>query len=170
MELKVFQRTVVKTFQYPFAEKLNPILHDIILEKADREDLGAVMMPWNSGLSIPEFKKISNWVMRIIQGEDLTWTKTWDLSLLDLWGQYYKKGNYQTTHTHEPCHWSFVYYVNTPKGCAPLVFTDTNKKIFPKSGMLVLFPGWLRHHVPYNKCKEIRSIISGNLVYYGRGQ
>ena len=165
MEIDVFQRTVVKTFQYPFAEKINPLLHNMILEKAVHRDLGATMMPWGSGFDIIEFKTIANWVMRIIQNENLSYTKGWDFKLLDLWGQYYEKGDSQATHTHEPCQWSFVYYVKSPKGSAPLVFTDSNKKIFPKPGMLVLFPSWMRHHVPKHNCKEIRSVISGNMSY-----
>ena len=44
------------------------------------------------------------------------------LVLYDLWGQYYKKNQYQESHSHHPHHWAFVYYVNTPEGASPLIF------------------------------------------------
>ena len=184
MEINVFHKTVVKTYQYPYAEKLNPKLHEIILQKAVIPDSGATMTEWKDGLNIKEFKTICDWVLSIIQNHRSNYDyhqgirsdkvsewpeanvpSNFNLEIEDLWGQYYKAGDHHVYHTHHPHHWSFVYYVNAPKGCAPLVFTDSNKKIFPKSGMLVLFHGWLRHHVPNHKCKEIRSIISGNFVY-----
>ena len=58
MEINVFHKTVVKTYQYPYAEKLNPKLHEIILQKAVIPDSGATMTEWKDGLNIKEFKTI----------------------------------------------------------------------------------------------------------------
>ena len=128
-------------------------------------DFGATMTSWHECFDIKEFRTIADWVYSIILGLNLNYDGIFDLKLKDLWGQYYRKDDYQIEHHHLPHHWSFVYYVNSPKGSAPLVFSESNKKIFPKSGMIVLFPSWLRHHVPKHKCEEIRSIVSGNFVY-----
>ena len=167
--MQVFQRTPIYTYEYPFAERLNPKLHDIILEKAVNRDMGATMTNWKEGLSIKEFCKIGDWVSNIMQTNFgnvmLDFDAAFKLKLKDLWGQYYKKGDYQVSHHHNPHYWSFVYFVNTPRGSAPLVFTESNKKVTPKAGMLVLFPGWVRHHVPKHKREEIRSVIAGNMVY-----
>ena len=167
--MQVFQRTPVYTYEYPFAERLNPKLHDIILEKAVNRDMGATMTNWKEGLSIKEFCKIGDWVSNIMQTNFgnvmLDFAAAFKLKLKDLWGQYYKKGDYQVSHHHNPHYWSFVYFVNAPRGSAPLVFTDSNKKVTPKAGMLVLFPGWVYHHVPKHKREEIRSVIAGNMVY-----
>ena len=57
-----------------------------------------------------------------------------------------------------------MYYVNTPKGSSPLIFEAGNKKIDPKEGYLILFPAWLTHFVPPNKC-EGRSVIVGNFYW-----
>ena len=57
-----------------------------------------------------------------------------------------------------------MYYINTPKGSSPLVFSESRKKIYPKSGQMIIFPSWIRHEVPPNKC-EGRSIIAGNFYY-----
>ena len=152
---------------YPGADRLNPKLHDIILQKAQSHNFGAVMTAWNEGNFIKEFKFIGDYVLKIIEGfnSDIHLRSPWKLILRDLWGQYYRKGDYQKSHYHLPYHWSFVYYVNAPKGSAPLVFTNSNKKIIPKPGMILLFPSWLWHHVPRHNCEEIRSLIAGNLMY-----
>ena len=76
---------------------------------------------------------------------------------------YIKRGYYQRPHHHNHHYWSFVYFVNAPRGSAPLVFTESNKKIIPKSGMLVIFPGWVWHHVPKNGC-DGRITLAGNLL------
>tara|TARA_B100000965_G_C19386006_1_gene666785 strand:- start:81 stop:638 length:558 start_codon:yes stop_codon:yes gene_type:complete len=165
--MQVFQRTPVHIHEYPFAERLNPKLHDIILEKAVNRDFGATMTSWKECSDIKEFRTIADWVHKIILGLNLKdgIDGIFDLKLKELWGQYYKKGDYQIDHHHNPLSWSFVYYVNAPKGSAPLVFTSSNKKIFPKPGMLVLFPSWVYHYVPKHKCEEIRSIVSGDFFY-----
>ena len=128
-------------------------------------DFGATMTSWHECFDIKEFLTIGDWVYNIIQGFSNNYDELFDLKLKDLWGQYYKKGDYQITHNHNPLSWSFVYFVKAPKGSAPLVFTSSNKKIVPKPGMLVLFPSWIEHHVPKHKCEEIRSIVSGDFFY-----
>ena len=165
--MQVFQRTQVHTYEYPFAERLNPKLHDIILEKAVNRDFGATMTSWKECFDIKEFRTIADWVQKIILGfnQKVVIDPIFDLKLKELWGQYYKKGDYQIEHHHNPLSWSFVYFVKAPKGSAPLVFTSSNKKIVPKAGMLVLFPSWIEHYVPKHKCEEIRSIVSGDFVY-----
>ena len=163
--MQVFQRTLVHTYEYPFAKTLNPKLHNIILEKAVNRDFGATMTSWKECFDIKEFRTIADWVYKVILGFDEKIDDIFDLKLKDLWGQYYKKGDYQITHHHNPLSWSFVYFVKAPKGSAPLVFTSSNKKIVPKAGMLVLFRSWLEHYVPKHKCEEIRSIVSGDFFY-----
>ena len=86
------------------------------------------------------------------------------LKLVEVWGQYYKKGAYQISHYHSHSDWAFVYYVNTPEGSSPLVFDKSDRMVYSKAGELVIFPGWLIHHVPENE-GEGRSVISGNLSY-----
>jgi hypothetical protein len=165
-ELFVSQKERMYIEYYPFAENLNPKLHNIILEKAVNYDIGARMTEWKEGFSIKEFKLIGDWVFQILDSfQELDFDPIFKLRLKDLWGQYYNKGDYQVKHHHNPHYWSFVYYVNVPKRSAPLVFTNSNKKVFPKPGMLVVFPSYLYHHVPKHKCEEIRSVVSGNFVY-----
>ena len=167
--MKVYEEAKIHIHQYPFAEKLNPIIHKIILEKSVNEDMGALMTDWET--FIPEFETIGKYAIDLIRG----WKWSLDtpvrqddpLRLDNLWGQWYRKGDYQIEHTHYPNQWSFVYFVNTPRGSSPLVFSRSKKKVAAKAGNMVIFPSWVRHQVPPNKCEE-RSVVAGNFYYKNR--
>ena len=58
--------------------------------------------------------------------------------------------------------YAFVYFVNSPKGSSPLVFTTSGKRIKPEEGKILIFPPQLFHHVPKNKC-DGRITLSGNV-------
>ena len=165
--MKVNQKYPVYRMVYPYAKKSNPILHEIILNNAHTLDKGALMTSWKS-YDIKEFNLICTWIRNFLLSSSLT-TRHDDLILsdYDLWGQLYNKGSYQEAHDHLPAHWSFVYYVNTPRGSSPLVFEESKKRYYPKTGEAIVFPGWIRHFVPPNKC-EGRSIVDGNFMYTGK--
>ena len=164
--MEVIERYAVHRMVYPFAKKLNPILHQIILNKANISDKGAVMTPWKS-YDIKEFDLIGTWIRNFLISSSLTCHDDFILKYYDLWGQLYNKGDYQDTHDHLPCHWSFVYYVNTPRGSSPLVFEHSKTKLHLKAGEVIVFPAWIRHYVPPNRC-EGRSIVAGNFMYMGK--
>ena len=72
-------------------------------------------------------------------------------------------------HNHWPHLWSFVYYVNCPVGSAPLLFdrcihpAKGIERVAPKTGLMVMFPGWVHHSVPPHTGEE-RIIVAGNLT------
>ena len=89
-----------------------------------------------------------------------------DLIPYDCWGAIYKKGEYTKPHEHWPQIWSWVYNVECCEKCSPLIFPDHDIKeysLIPKKGNLTLFPGWIKHYVPEQKCDHDRIIIAGNL-------
>jgi hypothetical protein len=83
----------------------------------------------------------------------------------NLWFARYNKGDYTFDHDHA---WfalvAFVYFVNSPPGSSPLVFSTSGKKIKAEEGKVVIFPGTLRHGVPPNKCDN-RIVLAGNIGY-----
>ena len=169
MNFKYRAQINVGVFQYPYAEKINPILHNTIKENLDLEHIGTRQTHWNCRSR--EFKIIGDYVEGLLKNGymgNIVFDESsvqGPLVLLSLWGMWYDNGIYQESHHHTPAHWSFVYYVNTPKGSSPLVFdSGCNKKIYPKSGDVVIFPGWLKHHVPPNKC-EGRTSVVGNFYH-----
>ena len=160
MPFFISQKAPLYIYDYPYAEKINPILHRIILQTASIRDKGALMTEWDC-INIKEFKLISDYVLNLQTNFALP---SHHLKVQDIWGQVYNIGDYQISHHHIPSHWSFVYYVNTPKGSSPLVFTQSRKKIKAEAGKLLIFPGHLTHHVPENKC-EGRTVVAGNLYH-----
>ena len=89
-----------------------------------------------------------------------------DLIPYDCWGAIYKKGEYTKPHEHWPQIWSWVYNVECCEKCSPLIFPDHDIEeysLIPKKGNLTLFPGWIKHYVPEQKCDHDRIIIAGNL-------
>ena len=81
---------------------------------------------------------------------------------IDAWIAKYNKGHCTLEHDHIPYSFSYVYFVNTPKGSSPLVFSTSGKRIKAEEGKVVIFPACMRHHVPKNRC-EGRVTLAGNV-------
>jgi len=87
------------------------------------------------------------------------------MELFDCWGVIYQKDEWTKVHDHWPHPWSFVYYVESNEK-TPLIFPDAPQGahyIYPKTGDMVLFPGWIRHKVPSHEGDSLRIIVAGNL-------
>lgn len=82
--------------------------------------------------------------------------------LAEMWGVLYNKGHGVSEHNHFPYPLSFVYYVRTPDGAAPLILNDTELQM--KEGDIVFFCGDLYHSVENNDC-EGRCVLTGNICY-----
>ena len=100
---------------------------------------------------------IKEWVINIIRND----YGGFDYNI-DAWVAKYSEGDYAIEHDHIPYAFSYVYFVNTPKGSSPLVFSTSGKRIKAEEGKVIIFPGSLRHHVPKNRC-EGRVTIAGNV-------
>ena len=162
INMLVKEKVKIHTVYYPDFARLNPILHRMIVAVSSTRNMGAMMTDWKC--NIDEFRVIADYVGDTIPDLESAYRCEYPLQLGDLWGQWYKKGDYQISHTHLPNHWSFVYYVNTPRGSSPMIFTDGGKRIKAEAGKIAIFPAFLRHHVPKNNC-DGRSVISGNFFY-----
>jgi uncharacterized protein (TIGR02466 family) len=101
-------------------------------------------------------------------------TLDWKISA---WANVNRKGDANALHYHPGCYWSAVFYVDDggidgredmggaiefvdPRGALPLMYAPTVKmavsqcttaglgeQIFPRTGLLVMFPSWLGHRV-----------------------
>ena len=81
-----------------------------------------------------------------------------------VWFAKYEEKQYTIDHDHRSDLLAFVYFVNTPKGSSPLIFTTSGKKIKAEAGKIVVFPGTIRHCVPKNNCKN-RLVLAGNIIF-----
>jgi uncharacterized protein (TIGR02466 family) len=99
------------------------------------------------------------------------------------WANVNPPGSYHPTHAHPNNFLSGVYYVDAPGSGTDLVFQDPRpisimpwsgkptrmtanaSTAQPQPGRMVIFPSWLRHHVPTNEGTTERISISFNLMF-----
>ena len=105
------------------------------------------------------------------------------LMITGCWANINPPGSYHPTHNHPNNYLSGVYYVAVPETGTHLILQDprpvsiapwTGKlnritsnagTVQPQPGRMVLFPSWLRHHVPSNDGTTERISISFNLMF-----
>ena len=99
------------------------------------------------------------------------------------WAMIMRDGNYVTPHDHGESHWSIAYYVDAgdelPPPSGRLAFIDPRRSgrmipevdllptvfdIAPRTSSLVVFPGWLQHHVHAYRGQRPRICISANVT------
>ena len=99
------------------------------------------------------------------------------------WANINPPGSYHPTHNHPNNYLSGVYYVDVPGVGCDLIFQDPRPvsimpwtpKLSPitanaaaeqaQPGRMVIFPSWLRHHVPSNAGNSERISIAFNLMF-----
>lgn len=105
------------------------------------------------------------------------------LMITGCWANINPPGTYHPTHNHPNNFLSGVYYVAVPESGSQIVFQDPRPvAIMPRSGKIdrvtanasvtavqpgrmVIFPSWLRHHVPSNDGTTERISLSFNLMF-----
>ena len=102
------------------------------------------------------------------------------------WAMVMRNGDYTIPHDHSEVHWASVYYVDagdadekTHPASGLLALVDprqggrpmpglellgTTFTVLPRTGRLVVFPGWLRHYVHAYRGQRPRVSISCNVV------
>ena len=83
-----------------------------------------------------------------------------------VWGAIYKKGEYSLEHTHKFSDgvlegWSWVYYIDCCKYCAPLKIINT--EFIPQPEQIVYFRNDTPHQVAMQLCDHDRIILAGNI-------
>jgi hypothetical protein len=103
------------------------------------------------------------------------------------WAMVMRDGDYTISHDHAEVHWATVYYADAgdadekahpasgllalldPRhGGRPmpgLELLGTTFTVLPRTGRLVVFPGWLRHYVHSYRGQRPRVSISCNVVF-----
>jgi len=151
------------------------VLIDEILAQGDRiehkSNVKAPMTEWNMCLHSQEFGKLGKLIVKegVIPFLGSNYMNLDDIkkqtyAINDMWGAEYR-GNgedFTQSHDHRASFCSFSYYIQTPKGCPPLIFDELNIAIDPTPGMLVCFKGDNKHSVPKAKHEGSRIMIAGN--------
>jgi hypothetical protein len=108
---------------------------------------------------------VESWILNILTVKYPlinNYNKSVNIFTSDMFFVRYGKGDVTLSHNHFPSVWSWIYYIKCPKGSAPLVFTNSGKKISVEEGTVVIFPSFIPHHVPKNKCDD-RVALIGNI-------
>ena len=82
--------------------------------------------------------------------------------IAECWGVTYNKGESLLEHNHFPYSISFIYYVRTPEGTAPIVIENETREV--KEGQCIFFLASNYHSVGLNDC-DGRCAIVGNILY-----
>ena len=118
------------------------------------------MTNWFMHQEYDQFKVIADWAVDLAEQNSPHQEL---LYVFDCWGAIYKKNDWTKTHDHWPSPWSFVYYVASD-GETPLSFPDAQgEHVTPKTGDMIMFPGWIRHSVPKHESDKKRIVVAGNL-------
>ncbi|WP_457322327.1 putative 2OG-Fe(II) oxygenase [Roseateles sp. P5_E11] len=109
--------------------------------------------------------------------------------MLQAWATVLERGHYVQVHDHVDAHWSAVYYVDAgdcddaasgriswinPIGShrsmpgAELI--PTTFSVTPRTGLLAIFPGWLRHSVEPYQGDRPRIVIAANIEVQRRAR
>lgn len=102
--------------------------------------------------------------------------------LLQAWATVLERGHYVQVHDHADAHWSAVYYVDAGDGgdaasgriswinpvgshrsLPGMDLIPTTFSVTPRTGLLAIFPGWLRHSVEPYQGERPRIVIAANI-------
>lgn len=82
-------------------------------------------------------------------------------TVTESWAIIYKQGQGTSMHHHGLAAYSTVFYVKMNDDSSPLEFSN-GLKLNPKSGSLLVFPGYLRHSVPESNSTTDRIVFVAN--------
>ena len=151
---------------HPHHESLNKKLMTDMEEVRDPkwgipDGVRARVTDWHA--DSPNIDLVVSWITNILY-EKYPWIleRGYRLFFSNRWFASYPRGECALTHAHFPFSWSWVYFVNTPKGSSPFIFTTSGKRVKAEAGKVVIFPGNVYHHVPKTRCDN-RVVLAGNI-------
>ena len=144
----------------------------IDLELATRENVGVVMTSnvksymtdWRMHEEHESFRLIGSIACRVAKHLSQRLFNS-NLIVGESWGIVYNKGKSTKRHSHWPYTYAFGYYLTDTKDSSPLIFPTANKKIWPKRGDLIVFPGHVQHEVPIIETETERLMVAGNIYH-----
>ena len=124
-----------------------------------KTNIHARMTKWNMH-DYEDFKWLSDQALGLLWKYDRRGEGVW--SCTSIWGAMYSKDETAIDHAHYPASWSGIVYVDYPEGAGCTWFPLIDKRVKPKDGKLIMFPGHLRHSTEPSTCDK-RIIIAYNI-------
>jgi hypothetical protein len=166
--------------EFPKHKELNPILYDRVytnlldgIQVQTEDGVGGRRTDFNlQEQKIQEIDELISWIEKILPDistrfasklEETVYGYNLDsFEVAECWGVHYNKGESLVEHCHFPYALSFVYYVRTPKGTAPIIIEDRIYDI--EEGQCLFFLASKYHSVSKSDC-DGRCAIVGNIMY-----
>ena len=163
--MRVYEHIEVNIHQHPFYKSINEKLIEDCknfpftrnIRNPDGSFTNVRALQTFNDIESPTLSLINNWILSILQGK-----YGFNSSIHEKWISHYNKGDYTIRHSHVPATFAFNYFIKTPPGSSPLIFSTSGKKIKAEEGKLVIFYGNVEHHVPKNRC-DGRITMAGNI-------
>jgi len=195
--------TPIYTARLDDVGELNTELLDHVYAERDRDPDGTQrsnypeLKGWHSQINLhkdPRFGGLLAKFDEVLEhvSTESGYDPSYRLVVTSMWAITNEPGSFNRSHIHPKCHWSGVYYVQTPEDCGAIEFTDprsvnimtqprytpkrrrpksrwTKVTFKPESGKVVMFPSWLYHSVGPNMSSDTddsnaRVIISFNVT------
>jgi len=163
--MRVYEHIEVNIHQHPFYKSINEKLIEDCknfpftrnIRNPDGSFTNVRALQTFNDIESPTLSLINNWILSILQGK-----YGFNSSIHEKWISHYNKGDHTIRHDHVPATFAFNYFIKTPPGSSPLIFSTSGKKIKAEEGKLVIFYGNVEHHVPKNRC-DGRITMAGNI-------
>jgi hypothetical protein len=164
-------KSFLTTFECILKEpEMDEQIKKVIDKYGDRQkyktNIKAQMTEWRMWHE-PGFKKLADIILDISKKISLAkYNIEINPNLKNLWGVKYKSEEIALSHNHWPSIWSFVYYINAPKGAPGLFFPEIGEQGGERNiepGLLLFFEGHIKHAVRSAKFKDYRYVVSGNI-------
>jgi len=178
---------------FPKATKLNPILYDIVCENLSGGVKAGIYGDGGGGIitdynlhkqNIKEVDELISWVSRILPDASKNFATKgtprlglhshedekgydYDINSFEIescWGIHYNGKESIMEHNHFPALLSFIYYVRTPEGSAPLNVEEESHNV--KEGQCIFFLASQYHSVDQSQGAG-RCAVVGNIIYTG---
>jgi len=165
--LEVSHLANIELFDYPRHKELKNEIYNTLLNYEDKQNhetnVKATMTEW--AIESPEIKKLKEYIINALKDlpNRLKWGRAGDFKFRNVWANIYRFGDHTISHNHVPEDLTMVYFVTSNKEDTPLIMDDSETKIYPKEGLIVLFPGYLSHSVPEHMFNHERMTISGDI-------
>ena len=163
--MRVYEHSEIHIHQHPFYKSINEKLIEECknftftrnIKNPDGRFTNVRALQTFNNIESPTLSLINNWILSILQGK-----YGFNSSIHEKWISHYNKGDHTIRHDHVPATFAFNYFIKTPPGSSPLIFSTSGKKIKAEEGKLVIFYGNVEHHVPKNRC-DGRITMAGNI-------
>tara|TARA_B100000131_G_C17797652_1_gene484075 strand:- start:112 stop:615 length:504 start_codon:yes stop_codon:yes gene_type:complete len=163
--MKVKEEHDIIIEKHPYFQSLNKKLlkdvNDIGYPLSYQTNVKAKHSDWK--ISTPTVDLVTEWIMNLLKIK-YPWIDQREHKIFveHAWFAEYSKNEFTVIHDHAPYVWSYVYFIQCPKGSSPLIFNTSGKRIKAEEGKVVIFPANVYHSVPPNKCDN-RIVMAGNL-------